>query len=263
MMKAEFLADTLHRKSKSVLPHLAHFFLVSTFFEDGLRMVCQWDYHRDYLDFTWDCGYYLASSLVLANCLTQLIGSLMITVRYHVKLACVLLGSSVILQTFAYSIFKDTRILIRFFSLLGSLLLLYAEGHKETKCLSAGVPSLGNNKPKSYMQLTGRVLVAFLFVTSIRAEPSILQFLKNGFASVMIALVAIGYKTKLSALVLAAWLFTMNMRSHASWMILSDPNLRESLRYDFFQTLSVVGGLILIVSRGPGDVSVDERKKLF
>ncbi|KOB75707.1 Surfeit 4-like protein, partial [Operophtera brumata] len=46
-----------------------------------------------------------------------------------------------------------------------TLLLVLAEARAEGKSLFAGVPSLGENKPKTYLQLAGRVLLAFMFVT--------------------------------------------------------------------------------------------------
>lgn len=80
-----------------------------------------------------------------------------------------------ILQTFAYSIIWDFQFLLRNVALIGALLLLVADSYAESRSLFAGVPSLGENKPKSYLQLAGRSLIAFMFITLIRLEFSFFQ----------------------------------------------------------------------------------------
>ena len=60
------------------------------------------------------------------------------------------------LQTIAYSILWDLQFLFRNLALCGALLLVLAESRVEGRSLFPGVPSLGENKPKEYLQLTGR-----------------------------------------------------------------------------------------------------------
>lgn len=223
---------------------------------------------------------FLATVFVFTNLVGQLGGVVMVLARLKVPIACGMLFTIVILQTIAYSILWDLQFLLRNLALIGALLLVLAESRNEARSLFAGVPSLGDNKPKSFMQLAGRILLAFMFITLIRFELSFLQIVQDIVGSILMVLVvgkfnnvsfkipsynydvfSVGYKTKLSALILVALLTILNLYHNAWWTIPSYKPLRDFLKYDFFQTLSVIGGLLMIVNLGPGGVSMDEHKK--
>jgi hypothetical protein len=76
------------------------------------------------------------------------------------------------------------QFLFRNLALIGALLLVLAESRADSKSLFPGVPSLGENKPKEYLQLTGRILLVFMFVTLLRFEWSPLQILQVGFIKI-------------------------------------------------------------------------------
>merc|ERR1711942_308097 len=247
LSKAEDIADKVTRSSKHVLPHLAGFCLVSTFFEDGVRMWVQWSEQREYMDISWGCGWFLATLFVVVNLIGQLGAVAMVLTRFKVDIACGILFFVVILQTVAYSILWDLQFLFRNLALIGALLLVLAESRVEGKSLFAGVPSLGENKPKMYLQLAGRILLVFMFLTLLRFEMSAMQVIQNLVGSLL--------------MVLVTWLNFLNFYFNAWWTIPAYKPMRDFLKYDFFQTLSVIGGLLMVVSLGPGGVSTDEQKK--
>lgn len=135
------------------------------------------------------------------------------------------------------------------------------ENRKEARSLFAGVPTLHNNAPKNYMQLAGRMLLVIMFLTIVRYELSFTSILQNLIGGICMLLVAVGYKTKLSALFLVVYLSFVNVYSNAFWTVSNNRAIHDFLKYDFFQTMSVIGGLLFVVALGPGGVSLDARKK--
>lgn len=260
--KVEDIVDQGLRHCKHVLPHVARLCLVSTFIEDGIRMWTQWGDQRDYMNSTWHCGWILASLFVFINLVGQLGGSALVLLRKQVYVACGLLFFIVTLQTVAYSVLWDLKFFLKNVALAGGVLLLLAEMKSEGRSLFAGLPSLGNeNTHKTYIQLSGRVLLVFMFLTLLRFEVSFLQLAQSVVGIALVVLIFIGYKTKLASCVLALWLTCINFYFNNWWAHHENSFQRDFLKYDFFQTLSVVGGLLLVVALGPGGYSMDEHKK--
>ncbi|CAH8529975.1 Surfeit locus protein 4 [Schistosoma haematobium] len=253
-------ADWLVRKSRRYLPHIARFCLVSTFIEDGFRLLTQWSDQVDYIQSVWGTHVIFAAFFILLNICLQFIGSAFVLGRYRVKIGVGILMSTVLLQTIGYNIWTKV-FFMRNLSLIGSLLLLLAEVQQETRSLLAGLPSSGENTHRQYILLGGRILIILMFVTLIHLGSSIFYVIQSISNLILILLVAIGYKTKLCATVLVIWLTGMNFYYNRFWAVSNDSLMWDFLKYDFFQTWSVIGGLGLVVAYGPGGVSVDDYKK--
>jgi len=256
-------ADQVLRQSKHVLPHLARFFLVSTFIEDGIRMFHQWGEQRDYIDSSWNCGWFLATTFVVLNLFVQLGAAFMVLTRKNVREACAALFFIIVLQTVAYQILFDMKFLARNLALVGAVCLLLAEVMGETRTIFAGVPTMDDNKTKNHLQLSGRLLLILMFMTLLHFTMSLKDLVVNLVGLSMMGMVAVGYKTKLVSIIMVTWLLFLNIFMNDFWRHRSTSIMWDFKKYDFFQALTVCGGLLLLTAFGPGGVSIDERKKMF
>lgn len=261
--RAELHAETFIKHSRVLLPTIGRLFLISTFLEDGIRMWFQWNDQRDYIGYHWDLPKFVGTMFVIYNLLAQLGGSAMVLLRKKVRIACGILLSVVFIQTTAYNVLWTPNFFFRNLSLSGGLLLLFVETFEQGKSrMFAGVPMMeGSREPRNILTLVGRICLVFMFLTIQRWEFSFFFVIETTLACILMFLVTIGWKTKLSALALVIYLFFMNIWINAFWTIDSHVPHRDLYKYDFFQTLSIIGGLLLLISLGPGKVSIDQRRR--
>ena len=72
-----------------------------------------------------------------------------------------------------------------------------------------------------------RILLVFMFLTLLRLELHLGQMIQNLIGGGLILLVAIGFKTKLSSLLLVTWLNAINFTFNAWWLVPVNKPLRE------------------------------------
>ena len=179
----------------------------------------------------WNLGQFLSFLFVLFNAVGQLGSVVLVLARVKVASACFSLFAVIASQTVAYSILWDFQFLFRNLALTGALLLVVAESRVVGKSLSYGVPSLGTDNAKTALQLAGRILLVFMFLTLLRFELHLGPMIQNLVGAGLILLVAIGYKTKLSSLLLVTWLNAINFTFNAWWLVPVNKPLRGKYQF--------------------------------
>ena len=85
------------RHFRQSLPHIARLCLVGTYIEDGFRMWFDWWPQSQYMQYSWNCGSFLAHVFVIVNLIGQLVGSALVISRKYATVACwILLGITVL-----------------------------------------------------------------------------------------------------------------------------------------------------------------------
>ena len=262
--KIEDMVDIYSQPWRQHLPSIGRFLIVVTFLEDALRIITQWGdqiwYLQKHRGFPWGISHIF----LLFNITTMLAGSGAIIAKRYSEVAVAGLLGVVLIQGFGYGLIFDLNFFLRNLSVIGGLIMVFTDTMQSSKKRFAGLPSLSENDRRMYFQLTGRVLLIFLFIGFVlQGEWSIMRAIVSLIGLVACIFVAIGFKAKWSASFLVILLSVFNVFINNWWSVHSAHPQRDFLKYDFFQTLSIVGGLLLLVNMGPGGMSIDEKKKNY
>ncbi|MCJ1446554.1 MAG: hypothetical protein MMC23_007059 [Stictis urceolatum] len=190
--------------------------------------------------------------------------STLVIARRHTEYAVGGLLGVVITQALGYGLIFDLNFFLRNLSVMGGLLMVLSDSWVRKKFAPAGLPQIDEKDRKMYVQLAGRVLLIFLFIGFVFAgEWSFSRVLVSALGFIACVMVVVGFKAKFSAIMLVVILSIFNLVVNNFWTLHEYHQHRDFAKYDFFQTLSIVGGLLLLVNMGPGQFSVDEKKKVY
>jgi len=262
--KLEDILDDIGQPIRPYIPAIARFLIVVTFLEDALRIVTQWTDQLAYLER--HQGFWRGAShlFLIFNVTTMVVASCLVIIKRYQEPAIAGLFIVVISQSLGYGLIFDLSFFLRNLSVLGGLLMVLSDSLNRRRQMFAALPQLSETDRRTYFQLAGRILLVFLFLGFIfNGNWSFFRVIISLISFIACTMIAIGFKAKWSAMFLVLFLSVFNVIFNNWWSVHSSHPDRDFLKYDFFQTLSIMGGLLLLVSVGPGGISMDEKKKAY
>lgn len=262
-------ARKLKKEAAPYLPTLVRVLLIATFVEDGVRVLFELPHQVDFLRLQYYMPSFVATFLLVGNVLVSFLGcGLVVAQKKIARGAYETHGSYLLLACVLYQQVMYGRhspigsgnwgFLVRNLCLAGSLLLISCQVR-----LAAGQSALpmglldgqSSNKKQTvaYMQAGSRLLLVLLameFVATLGWTGTILTM-------PVILAVLVGFHLEISGFLLLSLYFVHNVLNSSFWSV-NGTYMREIMRYEFVQTISIMAGLILMISVGPGAISVDE-----
>ncbi|KAK4526285.1 hypothetical protein GAYE_SCF22MG4199 [Galdieria yellowstonensis] len=266
-------AWTRKRTVKKALPLLTRIFLVATFIEDSVRGILQRKLQILFLQHIYRVPYFLAAAFLFSCIIMALGASSCIVLRWHEDRAAWMLLGYIALQQALYGKYAPQGkwgFFVRNLCICGSLLILVANSRlKKGYALLPGLGKSANAASHSrfpeYIQLASRCLMALLsleFVTSMGWIGTLLSL-------PVVLSVLVGFKTQLCALLLMGLYAIHNVLASAFWYLHNagaswEVDIQRDVKlFEFVQTISIMGGLGLLSSSGPGALSFDEQRKKY
>merc|ERR1712072_53263 len=260
---------------KRLLSTLGPLLLVITFLEDGLRVMTRWGEQVNYLTGAHPGGMGFSSWFAVLALITSIIlqmgGSLLVLQGdkvpqmkgQHVKIGGGALLAFLLLQPIMYGQHTDMDFMCRTLTLAVGLALLWQHEMEKQGAkadlfagLDAGVTSQNSQE---LVQLVGRTLITLIFFYQMfeqaaKSHAGIMHWIGAIITCAICAFVLLGFKAKAAGVLLLVLLGIGNMVMHPFWSV--KPHMYDFTKFYFFQTLSVMGGLMLLILHGPGGLSV-------
>lgn len=166
------------------------------------------------------------------------------------------------MQTIAYGYFFHLTFFVRNVSAVGALLAVMAQEkviELKSTPFSGAFMLESNNSKLTYIQLMSRCLVAFLFYSLMGNHWTFWRVLGTVLVAVPVMAMVFGYQARFSATVLAVFLTIANFVLDGFWSLDYGHPERDFRQYYFFQTFTIIGGLLVLAEMGPGSMSIDEK----
>jgi ER-derived vesicles protein len=145
--------------------------------------------------------------------------STLVIMRRYGEYAVAGLLSVVVVQALGYGLIFDLNFFLRNLSVIGGLLMVLGDSFVK-KRVFAGLPTIDEKDKKQYIQLGGRVLLIFLFIGFVFAgEWTIWRVLVSLIGFVACVMVVVGFKAKLSAIILVLLLSIFNILVNNFWTV--------------------------------------------
>ncbi|KAI0974350.1 SURF4 family-domain-containing protein [Xylaria arbuscula] len=262
--KIEDALDSLSGPVKPYLPAIGRFLIVVTFLEDALRIITQWNDQLVYLNSYRHIPSGLTHLFLIVNVIAMVSCSTLVIIRKYSDYAVAGLMGVVVTQALGYGLIFDLNFFLRNLSVIGGLVMVLSDSWVRKTKAFAGLPTLDEKDRKMYFQLAGRVLLIFLFVGFVfSGEWTLWRVIVSAIGFIACVMVVVGFKAKFSATLLVVILSVFNLLVNNFWTLHEHHPHKDFAKYDFFQILSIVGGLLLLVNSGPGQFSIDEKKKVY
>lgn len=141
--------------------------------------------------------------------------SVLVVARKYTPHAVAGLIGVVVTQALGYGLIFDLNFFLRNLSVMGGLLMVLSDSWVRKKFAPAGLPQMDEKDKKMYVQLAGRVLLIFLFIGFVFAgEWSFWRVLVSILGFLACVMAVVGFKAKLSAILLVLILSIFNLASH-------------------------------------------------